>query len=71
MTYTAEDLAAIDQASTGQVLTALAEALRLREMGAAAELTRILATKDPQAADLIVRTVQYRCPTTSIKEATR
>lgn len=60
MTYDAEDRALIASASAGHVMGAIAEALRLGEMEAAVELVGILAMKDPHAADLIVKVIQYQ-----------
>ncbi len=56
----AEWAAAVAKASPGQVMTAIGDALDLGEMEAAVALIGVLARKDPHAADLIVRTIQYR-----------
>ena len=55
-----EERALIEQCTAGQVMSALSEALRRGELEVAVELLGILATKDPHAADLIVKTIQYK-----------
>lgn len=60
-TFELADVAA--QATPEQVMAAISAALRGGELEAAVGLIGVLARKDPHAADLLVRTIQYR-PTT-------
>jgi hypothetical protein len=59
-TYTADEMELIESCSAGQVMAAISEAIKLNEMETVVELLAILSRKDPHAADLIVRAVQYQ-----------
>ena len=57
--YEPDEVEFIDTVSAGHVMTAIRLAMEQGHLEAIPDLLLILAAKDPHAADLITRTIQY------------